>query len=58
MRRPPSSSSVLRPVNGQVSENGIDLLPILTGQASERPRTFFWRYRANAQAAMRAASPW
>lgn len=33
--------------------DGIDLLPILTGQASERLRTFFWRYRANAQAAMR-----
>ncbi|KMO11833.1 twin-arginine translocation pathway signal protein [Methylobacterium platani JCM 14648] len=33
--------------------DGIDLLPILTGQAPERPRTFFWRYRANAQAAMR-----
>ncbi|MGY2049245.1 sulfatase family protein [Methylobacterium sp. JK268] len=33
--------------------DGIDLLPILTGAAPERPRTFHWRYRANAQAATR-----
>lgn len=33
--------------------DGIDLLPILTGQAPERPRHFHWRYRANAQAALR-----
>ncbi|WP_420870299.1 sulfatase [Methylobacterium crusticola] len=33
--------------------DGIDLLPILTGEAPARPRTFFWRYRANGQAAMR-----
>ncbi|ACL62410.1 sulfatase family protein [Methylobacterium nodulans] len=33
--------------------DGIDLLPILTGEAAERPRSFYWRYRANAQAALR-----
>jgi len=32
--------------------DGIDLLPILDG-AAERPRTLFWRYKNNEQAAMR-----
>jgi len=33
--------------------DGEDLLPLLTGAAPERPRTLFWRYRGNDQAAVR-----
>jgi arylsulfatase A-like enzyme len=33
--------------------DGIDLLPVLTGQAAPTPRQVFWRYKANAQRAMR-----
>jgi arylsulfatase A-like enzyme len=33
--------------------DGIDLLPVLTQNASPVPRTLFWRYKANAQRAMR-----
>ena len=33
--------------------DGISLLPILTGTAPSAPRTLFWRYKANEQAAMR-----
>jgi arylsulfatase A-like enzyme len=34
--------------------DGISLLPILTGQSGVMERTLFWRYRTNAQRAMRA----
>jgi arylsulfatase A-like enzyme len=33
--------------------DGINLLPMLTGAAPLVPRTLFWRYKANAQRAMR-----
>ena len=33
--------------------DGINLLPVLTGAAPPVPRTLFWRYKANAQRAMR-----
>jgi arylsulfatase A-like enzyme len=33
--------------------DGISLLPVLTGKAPVAPRKLFWRYRANAQRAMR-----
>jgi len=33
--------------------DGIDLLPHLTNRASTQPRTLFWRYKGNAQRAMR-----
>jgi arylsulfatase A-like enzyme len=33
--------------------DGISLLPMLTGQSDPVPRTLFWRYRTNAQRAMR-----
>jgi arylsulfatase A-like enzyme len=33
--------------------DGTNLLPILTGNASPTPRKLFWRYKANAQRAMR-----
>ena len=33
--------------------DGIDLLPVLTGQSPAVPRTLFWRYKTNAQRAMR-----
>jgi arylsulfatase A-like enzyme len=33
--------------------DGISLLPALTGKAPVMPRKLFWRYRANAQKAMR-----
>ena len=33
--------------------DGINLLPMLTGAAPIRPRTLFWRYKANAQRAIR-----
>ncbi|HXN10063.1 MAG TPA: sulfatase-like hydrolase/transferase [Steroidobacteraceae bacterium] len=33
--------------------DGIDLLPELTGAAPELPRTLYWRYKANAQRAVR-----
>jgi arylsulfatase A-like enzyme len=33
--------------------DGEDILPVLRGLAPERPRRFFWRYKANAQAAVR-----
>jgi arylsulfatase A-like enzyme len=34
--------------------DGMSLLPMLTGQADVVTRTLFWRYRSNAQRAMRA----
>jgi arylsulfatase A-like enzyme len=34
--------------------DGMSLLPTLTGQADAVTRTLFWRYRSNAQRAMRA----
>jgi arylsulfatase A-like enzyme len=37
----------------QLPPDGINLLPILTGAAPIVPRTLFWRYKANAQRAMR-----
>jgi arylsulfatase A-like enzyme len=33
--------------------DGISLLPVLTGAAPPVPRTLFWRYKSNAQRAMR-----
>ena len=33
--------------------DGINLLPILTGAAPPQPRTLYWRYKANAQRAIR-----
>jgi arylsulfatase A-like enzyme len=33
--------------------DGEDILPVLRGQAAERRRTLFWRYKANAQRAVR-----
>jgi arylsulfatase A-like enzyme len=33
--------------------DGINLLPILTGSAPIQPRTLYWRYKANAQRAIR-----
>lgn len=33
--------------------DGVSLLPVLTGQAPPQPRTLFWRYKTNAQRAMR-----
>jgi arylsulfatase A-like enzyme len=33
--------------------DGISLLPMLTGSSGSVPRTLFWRYRSNAQRAMR-----
>jgi arylsulfatase A-like enzyme len=33
--------------------DGVDLLPILTGSAPVVPRTLYWRYKANAQRAIR-----
>ena len=33
--------------------DGISLLPVLTGRSAPVPRTLFWRYRSNAQRAMR-----
>ncbi|MGE0226420.1 MAG: sulfatase [Acetobacteraceae bacterium] len=33
--------------------DGISLLPLLTGARSPEPRTLFWRYKTNAQRAMR-----
>ena len=33
--------------------DGIDLLPMLTGAAPVRPRTLFWRFKGNAQRAVR-----
>ena len=33
--------------------DGINLLPILTGAAPIQPRTLYWRYKANAQRAIR-----
>src|SRR5262249_57609957 len=33
--------------------DGINLLPILTGAAPTQPRTLYWRYKANAQRAVR-----
>jgi arylsulfatase A-like enzyme len=33
--------------------DGENLLPVLLGQARPHPRTLYWRYKANAQAAMR-----
>ena len=33
--------------------DGLDLLPALTGQARAMPRQVFWRYKTNAQRAMR-----
>jgi arylsulfatase A-like enzyme len=33
--------------------DGINLLPMLTGTAPMQPRTLFWRYKANAQRAVR-----
>ena len=33
--------------------DGIDLLPILMARATPVPRTLYWRYKANAQRAMR-----
>ncbi|HUN40376.1 MAG TPA: sulfatase-like hydrolase/transferase [Acetobacteraceae bacterium] len=35
------------------SPDGISLLPMLTGDATAQPRTLFWRYKTNAQRAMR-----
>jgi arylsulfatase A-like enzyme len=37
----------------QLAPDGINLLPILTGAAPVARRTLFWRYKANAQRAMR-----
>jgi arylsulfatase A-like enzyme len=37
----------------QVAPDGMNLLPIITGAAPVVPRTLFWRYKANAQRAMR-----
>jgi arylsulfatase A-like enzyme len=37
----------------QLPPDGINLLPILTGTAPGVPRTLYWRYKANAQRAMR-----
>jgi arylsulfatase A-like enzyme len=33
--------------------DGIDLMPVLTGQAPPSDRKLFWRYKANAQRAVR-----
>jgi arylsulfatase A-like enzyme len=33
--------------------DGISLLPVLTGERTSEPRTLFWRYKTNAQRAMR-----
>ncbi len=33
--------------------DGINLLPMLAGEASTEPRTLYWRYKANAQRAIR-----
>ena len=33
--------------------DGLNLLPLLTGAAAARPRTLYWRYKANEQAAVR-----
>jgi arylsulfatase A-like enzyme len=33
--------------------DGINLLPLLTGASSTQPRTLYWRYRGNDQAAVR-----
>ena len=33
--------------------DGMNLLPMLTGNAAPSPRKLFWRYKANAQRAMR-----
>jgi arylsulfatase A-like enzyme len=33
--------------------DGIDLLPVLTGAGAASPRTLFWRYKTNAQRAVR-----
>jgi arylsulfatase A-like enzyme len=33
--------------------DGLNLLPILTGQRAPMPRNLFWRYKVNAQRAMR-----
>lgn len=33
--------------------DGMDLLPVLTGDAAPSPRALFWRYKANAQRAAR-----
>jgi arylsulfatase A-like enzyme len=37
----------------QLAPDGMNLLPIVTGAAPVVPRTLFWRYKANAQRAMR-----
>ncbi|HXT79545.1 MAG TPA: sulfatase-like hydrolase/transferase [Acetobacteraceae bacterium] len=34
--------------------DGISLLPVLSGQREAQPRTLFWRYKTNAQQAMRS----
>lgn len=34
--------------------DGVNLLPVLTGAAAPAERTLFWRYKANAQKAVRA----
>jgi arylsulfatase A-like enzyme len=33
--------------------DGVNLLPVLTGAAPEIPRTLYWRYKSNDQAAVR-----
>jgi hypothetical protein len=33
--------------------DGVNLLPVLTGSAPVVPRTLYWRYKANAQRAIR-----
>jgi arylsulfatase A-like enzyme len=38
------------------STDGIDLLPALTGAAPTVPRKLFWRYKANAQRAVRSGN--
>jgi arylsulfatase A-like enzyme len=36
--------------------DGQDLLPVLTGQRAPAARTLFWRYKANAQRAVRSGN--
>jgi arylsulfatase A-like enzyme len=38
---------------GDYPPDGVSLLPVLTGRGDPVPRTLFWRYRSNAQRAMR-----
>jgi arylsulfatase A-like enzyme len=41
------------PPHADFPPDGISLLPLLTGTATPIPRTLFWRYKSNAQRAVR-----